>query len=568
MTNCSNAGLTSIPKTISSLASYLLLTGNNFSKIKNNSFSNLVNLVWLDLSSSHIYHIESDPFLQLVNLKVVFLKDNHLCQKNNSYAEGVFNSLRKLKFLDISGNLKNIPPTIRTYPGNALKALRSLEVLRLDCIYGQKLSKEFQNLTHLKELDFSYGTEAEYLPDDMFDSVSKVAIEVVNFTNVNLTKINGSMFAALKSLKVLDLTNNPQLKQITEDISLALQQTSIQELYLAKTCLGRTGSVANVIENLMRANVTVLTLDWNQIHNMGQTHIFDRLPYLEVLTATHNNLRDYEGFLYNFTNADHLKILDISHQNTWVPKTPCGIQNQNQNQQVSSEKELVNKPKHFKFQGKSESSNNFFFPIWWPNNLEWLSLSYNELRIYPFPAIDFMRNGSIKHIDVSDNIFKTVPNPFYCYHTISTMEHVDISNCQMYCITKTFFTKCQWLLKFANVSHNNLGLLQGGCNENPSSRDFSVLFEPLITLEILDLSYNSISFLDEDFLQPQENLRELRLSDNKLASWRSNMSKWIHLELLDLSYNSLTTLSLETRLTLNKLDGHPKHRTKEHISLN
>ena len=263
----------------------------------------------------------------------------------------------------------------------------------------------------------------------MFDPVSKVAIEVVNFTNVNLTKINGSMFAALKSLKVLDLRNNPQLKQITEDISLALQQTSIQELYLAKTCLGRTGSVANVIENLMRTKVTVLTLDWNQIHNMGQTHIFDRLPYLEILTATHNNLRDYEGFLYNFTNADHLKILDISHQNTWVPKTPCGIQNQNQ--QVSSEKELVNKPRHFKFQRKSESSNNFFFPIWRPNNLEWLSLSYNELRIYPFPAIDFMRNGSIKHIDVSDNIFKTVPNPFYCYHTISMMEHVDISNCQI-----------------------------------------------------------------------------------------------------------------------------------------
>ena len=46
------------------------------------------------------------------------------------------------------------------------------------------------------------------------------------------------------------------------------------------------------------------------------------------------------------------------------------------------------------------------------------------------------------------------------------------------------------------------------------------------------------------------------------------MTKWIHLELLDLSYNSLTTLSLETRLTLNKLDVNPKHRTKEQISLN
>ena len=46
------------------------------------------------------------------------------------------------------------------------------------------------------------------------------------------------------------------------------------------------------------------------------------------------------------------------------------------------------------------------------------------------------------------------------------------------------------------------------------------------------------------------------------------MSKWIHLELLDLSYNSLSSLSLETRSTLDKLDGNLKHRTKEHISLN
>ena len=111
-------------------------------------------------------------------------------------------------------------------------------------------------------------------------------------------------------------------------------------------------------------------------------------------------------------------------------------------------------------------------------------------------------------------------------------------------------------------------LLQEGCNENPNPRDISILFEPLTMLDSLDLSYNSISFLYEDFLQTQGYLRELRISHNDLTSWRSNMTKWSHLELLDLSYNSLTTLSLETRLTLTQLEGNPKHRTKEHISLN
>ena len=179
-----------------------------------------------------------------------------------------------------------------------------------------------------------------------------------------------------------------------------------------------------------------------------------------------------------------------------------------------------------------------------------------------------MRNISIKHLDVSNNVFDTVPDPFYCYNTISTMEYVDISNCQMTCITKIFFTQCQWSVKLINASHNNFGSLQGGCNENPSPRDFSTLFEPLTTLETLDLSYNSLSMLDEDFLQTQENLRELRISHNDLTSWRPNMTKWIQLEVLDLSYNNITTLSLETRLELIQLDRNCGNRTTDHISLN
>ena len=177
-------------------------------------------------------------------------------------------------------------------------------------------------------------------------------------------------------------------------------------------------------------------------------------------------------------------------------------------------------------------------------------------------------NGSLKYLDVSNNIFATIPKPFSCNHAIPPFEHIDISNCQVQCVNNSYFTECKWSLKFLNISHNKLGLFQGGCNKNPNPRDFSILFEPLTTLVTLDISYNSLSFLYEDFLKTQKYLRELRISHNDLTSWRSNMTKWIHLELLDLSYNSLTTLSLETRLTLNKLDGNPKYRTKEHISLN
>ena len=240
--------------------------------------------------------------------------------------------------------------------------------------------------------------------NEMFNFVSNLDIEVVNFTNVNLRTINGSMFAVLKSLRVLDLTNNPQLKNITVDIAQSLYHT-IQELYLTQTCLGTTSSVANVIKNLMGKNITVLALDWNQIHTMGESHVFDRLPNLKILTVTHNNVHDYTGFLFNYTNAKHLKKLDISYQSTWVPSSPCG------NQTVASVTETNN--------FRSRRRLNYFFPIWWPDKLEWLSLSNNELVFPILPAIDFMRNGSIKYIDVSNirigteyQIHSTATTPF------------------------------------------------------------------------------------------------------------------------------------------------------------
>ena len=305
----------------------------------------------------------------------------------------------------------------------------------------------------------------------------------------------------------------------------------------------------------------MLDLNWNDIHDMGQSVIFDSLPNLEILTLSHNSLHDYFDFLYNLTDARNITKLDMSYQTTYIP-VACGIDGDTLEVEKSRDMLLKNT------KVKTDISSKIVFPIWWPPKLEWLSLASSELRFNKMPGIFFALNGSVKHVDISNNIFETLPQPFYCYHTIVTMEYADISNCEIQCVTKGFFDKCVWSLKYLNASHNKIGLQKGGCNENPSPKDFSTLFKPLNYLVTLDISFNYLTFLRSEFLQTQNNLVELRVSNNELSSWDPNMTHMVHLELLDLSHNNLADLSKTTRMTLDQLEGHPEYRTKEHISLN
>ena len=155
-------------------------------------------------------------------------------KKNNSYTQGVFSVLGEtLKFLDISKNL-DVKYNV-SYPGEALSVLNSLETLRLDCISGLELDRGIENLTNLKELDFSGGIPADHLPDNMFSAISNLNIKTINFTYVNVGSISEKVFSSLRSLRVLDFTNNPQARDGLISVSSTLNQTSIEELYLENT---------------------------------------------------------------------------------------------------------------------------------------------------------------------------------------------------------------------------------------------------------------------------------------------------------------------------------------------
>ena len=271
--------------------------------------------------------------------------------------------------------MERLPLDFHTYPDKAPSCLKSLETLRLDYISGQKLPHGFSKLSHLKTLDFSEGLQATNISDGFFDSVSDLKIESLNFTNVDIENINGSIFGTLKTLRILDLTNNYLLNKKTIEISESLRETEIDELYLTSTCVGAYRSEQDVIDNLNDTSVRILALDGNDIRHVGS--IFSKLSNLEVLTLTHNGIDDYYSLLLDFPLAKNPRKVDLSYQNTYLLESPCYKQSQEIVQNSTNVLDEEIPMKRYCIFGTVCVVN-------WPPNLEWLAFSDVGFRLVKY----------------------------------------------------------------------------------------------------------------------------------------------------------------------------------------
>ena len=431
-----------LPKSFPNLTTHLLLNDNNINCIRDEAFSSLVNLSWLDISNNKLYKIENRAFHNLSNLRILILNNNYLSDKNGSYPDDVFCPLaNQLKSLDIRGNLARLSSNFHSYPDKALSCLKSLETLRLDCISGQKLPHRFSELSLLKTLDFSEGLQAANISVGLFDAVSDLKIESLNFTNVNIENINGSIFGTFKTLRILDLTNNYLLNKKTIEISEALKETEIEELYLTRTCVGAYRSEQDVIDNLDGTNVRILALDWNNIHSVG--FIFSKLSNLEVLTLTHNGIDNFFSLLLDFTGAKNVRKVDLSYQNTYLLEGAMDpLCYPPHKKEISN---FTNVSFDYKISIKPYCVFGIVCEVKWPDTLEWLAFSDVGFREDKQPEIHFLNNGTLEFLDVSNNAFEAFPKPMYCNLGVySTIEYLDASNCGIKCANKTIFKFCQW----------------------------------------------------------------------------------------------------------------------------
>ncbi|XP_077193854.1 trophoblast glycoprotein-like [Paroedura picta] len=175
---CVQKELTAVPAGIPGYTRNLFITGNQITRIGNQDFQGLTNLVTLSLANNRISTVESQAFSGLQNLRYLDLSNNPLFTIHSEAFNATANSIQEL----------NLSHSLYNY-----SAIHSL---------GTALAQGgFQNLSRL-ELT---SNEIIYLPPGMFSSLGQ--LKHLDLRNNSLVDIKNSTFASL-NLKFLDLTLN------------------------------------------------------------------------------------------------------------------------------------------------------------------------------------------------------------------------------------------------------------------------------------------------------------------------------------------------------------------------
>ncbi|NXQ64447.1 TLR7 protein, partial [Anthoscopus minutus] len=581
--------LVEIPRGLPTTLILLSLEANHIFSIQKASFSELGNLEALYLGQNCYYRnpcnvsfeIEKTAFLELKKLTILSLKSNNLTQipsnlpstlkelyiYNNmiqEIQEQDLSGLLNLEILDLSGNCPrcyNAPYPCIPCPKSSIqihsKAFDSLENLRILRLHSNSLrsipSSWFKNIKNLQDLDLSQNFLMKEIGDAQF-------------------------LTFIPSLVQLDLSFNFEMKVYSPFLTLSNTFSSLSNL----ETLRLKGYVFKELREqdlhplLSLRNLTMLDLGTNFIKVANLT-MFHKFPTLNFIDLSVNKISPASGEsnFYGFCSNP-------------------GISAEQYNRQVQQEMHYFRYDlyeRSCRSKDKEASSYQSLVKEECLNYGKTLDLSRNNV-FFVNPS-DFQGLSSIKCLNLSDNaISQTLNGSEFSY--LSGLKYLDFSNNRLDLLYQTAFKELKYL-EILDLSNNQHYFLAEGVthvlsfmknlahlrklmmNENDisttidtgmESQSLRILefrgnrldalwkdgndrylsfFKNLTSLEELDISFNSLSFLPHGvFEEMPPSLKVLNLTNNQLKSfiW-GNLPSLKNLVTLDLSNNLLTTVPRE-----------------------
>ncbi|KAK9162015.1 hypothetical protein Syun_002917 [Stephania yunnanensis] len=538
---------------------FLGLVGNNFEGEVPSSFSNLSRLEELDMSFNGFVGPLPSLKASRKTIKLIHLSSNKFSGPiPSSYAN---NGLPNLTYLHLSNNQLNgtIPPSLFTLP--------SLEVMILskNKFIGILDDEAFPNSisSPLTLLDLSYNLLQGNIPKfiSKFTSLERLDLRSNNFHGA----VDLRMFASLKNLSVIHLSDNIMLLIDTSDLAITIP--SLSE-FAASSC-----NLYAVPEFLRYQPVLqILDLSNNQIQGKMPDWLWTNL---ESVDLSNNSLVGFEDPFSNHSSSS-LETLDLSSNNFEgsLPIFPSSLETLD----LSSnhfEGSLPNFPSSMRYLHLSSNHFEGSLPIF-PSSLETLELSSNHFEgsLPNFPkGMDIISlsknkftgaiplticNSNWSYIDLSHNqISGEIPsclfNSFIMdWYPISV---VDLSKNKLQgMIPDTFGSKCSF--EGLNLNGNEL--------EGPLPRS-------LVNcrgLRVLDIGNNQIDDTFPFWLEHLESLQVLMLQSNKfhgpIKRRHIANSSFESLHIINLSANNFTghlPLQYFPSLYLKGLYGNDDHQT-------
>uniref|UniRef100_A0A674HHC6 Toll like receptor 7 n=1 Tax=Taeniopygia guttata TaxID=59729 RepID=A0A674HHC6_TAEGU len=581
--------LAEIPQGLPATLTLLSLEANHVFSIQKSSFSELGNIEVLYLGQNCYYRnpcnvsfeIEERAFLALKKLTILSLKSNNITQippnlsstlrelyiynnKIQEIREQDFSGLLNLEILDLSGNCPrcyNAPYPCIPCPKSSIqihsKAFDYLENLRILRLHSNSLqsvpSSWFKNIKDLKELDLSQNFLMREIGDAQF-------------------------LTFLPSLVQLDLSFNFELKVYSPFLNLSKTFSSLSNLETLrlKGYVFKELRAKDLQPLLSLRNLTMLDLGTNFIKVADMT-VFEEFPALKFIDLSVNKISpsSRESNFYGFCSNPGISVeqynKQVQQEMHYFRYDEYERSCRSKDIEASSYQSLVKEDCLNYGKTLDLSRNNVFFvnpsDFQGLSSLKCLNLSDNAIS-QALNGSEFSYLSGLKYLDFSNNRVDLLYQ--MAFKELKLLEILDLSNNQHYFVAEGVTHVLNFLKNLAHLrklmmNENDISSTIDTGMESQSLRilefrgnrldalwmdgnaRYLSFFENLTSLEELDISFNSLSFLPHGvFEKMPPSLKILNLTNNQLKSfiW-GNLPSLKNLVTLDLSNNLLTNVPRE-----------------------
>ena len=490
---------------------FLYLSGNKLKYLSDLTFMANPKLHTLDLTSNKITHVGEHAFAGLSMLKVLSLAINPLYFKD-SLPLNVFSPLISLDLLQLSDVCNDYSNC--TYFDQQISRAPSLKKLCLSGLQNQVLGSGFQQLKNLEEVYFGHSPYAPYYPycelgeinSTIFDNLKHSPLTKLSLYHCLISHIKPYTFAQLKTLRALQLRDNPEVQC---QYSFEGITSNIKSLDLADTSNSNVGIGTAEVYYLSDTKLEHLDLSHNHVINVGfdgPRNFWMTLPKsLKHLYLHNNKMSAINVDLCHITDMDNLLTLDLSNQK--IHATDYSLSNTSgasHDSKIRKDLEvfLANKSTD----NKKESHHT--------SQMDQASSNTTEgkgSRCLSLPL-------KLRSLNISRSNLLPIFIPLLCN------------------------------------SNNSLTILN--ISNHKTSTDVESLWDVMKNvdqLEEVDLNSNKIKEIPANLFTNHKKLRRLWLSDNSLVTVDLDLKSSLHLGLIDLSYNSILYVSNAFTSSIDKI---------------
>ncbi|XP_063160072.1 toll-like receptor 5 [Candoia aspera] len=486
----------------------LLLYKNNLDEsiLEEDYLRDLISLEYLNLKYNKITRVR--PHSVFYNMKYLDILDLEL-NPIASLCEGDLNSFRGARFKMFilrSTRLYNRSPVDWATCGNPLKNIH-IETLDVgDNGWSTTVTEQFcaaisgSPLLDLRIFSHSMGASFGFnnLPDpdnNTFAGLTNSGLLLLNISRGFIFSLKPRVFQYLHDLKLLYLNKN-KINRIWTEAFLGLQ--NLQHLYLSDNLLGE------LFQGTFEGLPNVIEIDLKNNH-IG---VIDRDPFKSLPRLQQVDFRD---------NA--LKVIDS------LPNLNYVLLGSNRLQSIPVSKITSINTTFLDLEGNKLENLGDLYKLLQISALQHLILKNNRLS-YCYKYNDIAKDNQLIYLDLGDNMLKLIWERHLCLDMFKALSHLEI----------------------LHLNNNYLTHLPEG------------IFSGLMSLKTLNLAYNQLTSISHEAFPA--GLKILKLSSNQLLY--PDPQLFATLDQLDITHNSfycnclLSNLIMWLNQTNVTLAGSPK----------